>query len=232
MIDRLRRAVRLEDLLLAAWLVLVEPLLFPPDSTAASGPSLLQGVIGAAGLIGLAVCVGARARPEVRTVLFSGNEAAWLIGTLLGALAFVVNETTEDLGLSGVGPILVLGLIGIAVVARLRLRPLSGPERRALVTPFILVSGGSFGEFLAGLRDFFDLSDLGTLLGASGVDLALAAFLIVFVLLAILVFYVMLVFAPRQVAEREGTPGQWVVRFLLFLASLVVGATWAGAMRG
>jgi len=231
-IDRLRRAVRLEDLLLAAWLVLVEPLLAAPDSTAAMGPSLLEGLIGVAGLLGLAVCLGARARPEVRTVLFAGNEVAWLIGPLLGALAFVVDETTEDLGLTGVGPVLALGLIGIAVVARLRLRPLSAPERRALVTPFVIVAGGSFGEFLAGLRDLFDLSDLGALIGASGVELGLAAFVVAAVLLGILVFYVMLVFAPRQVAEREGTPGQWIARFLLFLASLIVGATWAGAIRG
>jgi len=231
-IDRLRGAVRLEDLLLAAWLVLVEPLLFAPDSTDASGPSLFEGLIGLAGLIGFAVCLGARALPEVRTALFSGGEVAWLVGPLLGALALVVDETTEDLGLPGVGPILVIGLIGIAVVARLRLRPLSGPERRALVTPFVLVSGGSFGEFLAGIRDFFDLSDLGALLGASGVELGLAAFVAAMVLLGILVFFLMLVFAPRQVAEREGTTGQWIVRFLLFLASLVAGATWAGAIRG
>ncbi len=228
MIDRLRRAVRLEDLLVAAWLVLVEPLFIGPDSTDASGPSLIEGLIGGAGLIGFAVCLGARAVPEVRTALFSGGEVAWLVGPLLGALAFVVDETTEDLGLSGIGPILVLGLFGIAVLARLRLRPLSAPERRALVTPFVVVSGGSFGEFLAGLRDFFDLSDL----GASGVELGLAAFVVAMVLLGIVVFYVMLVFAPRQVAEREGTPGQWIARFLLFLVSLIVGATWAGTIRG
>jgi hypothetical protein len=42
----------------------------------------------------------------------------------------------------------------------------------------------------------------------------------------------MLIFAPRQVAEREGSPGSWALRFGLFVLSLVVGATWLGLIRG
>ncbi len=80
--------------------------------------------------------------------------------------------------------------------------------------------------------DLFDLGALGRDLQAGELDIALAAFLLTLVLISVLVFYVMLVFAPRQVAEREGTPGGWTVRFTLFVASLIVGSTWAGIVRG
>jgi hypothetical protein len=119
----------------------------------------------------------------------------------------------------------------VAAFARLRLRPLSAPQRRAFVTPFILVTSGFFSGFLSGLTGMFDLRALATAI-ASPSDAGGAIFTVGIGTLGVLVFYVMLVFAPRQVADREGTPLTWALRFLLFLVSLSIGATWTGLLHG
>lgn len=100
------------------------------------------------------------------------------------------------------------------------------------MTPFILVSAGGFGAFMSGLRDLFDLRGLVDGLQAGGLDVALGLFVAGLALLGVLVFYVMLIFAPRQVAEREGSRGTWALRFLLFVVCLTIGETWSGLLRG
>ncbi len=40
------------------------------------------------------------------------------------------------------------------------------------------------------------------------------------------VYYAMLIYAPRQVAEPEGGPVTWLVRYGIFLASVIVGVAW------
>ncbi len=37
------------------------------------------------------------------------------------------------------------------------------------------------------------------------------------------VYYAMLVYAPRQVAEREGSARSWLARYVLFLVATVIG---------
>jgi hypothetical protein len=44
------------------------------------------------------------------------------------------------------------------------------------------------------------------------------------------VYYAMLVFAPRQIAEREGGGVEWVLRYLLFVVSIVLGIGWLGVL--
>lgn len=67
---------------------------------------------------------------------------------------------------------------------------------------------------------------------AAGVNLGVGLFVVGLALAGVLIFYLMLIFAPRQVAEREGSPSSWVVRFLVFVASLAIGQTWLGFVRG
>lgn len=232
MIDRLRRATRWEDLLLAAWLILVAPLLTPADPVVAAGPSTFDGLLGAVGLIGLAACIGARSAPGVTTGLVSGGEIAWTIGPLFGAFALVVDSTIENLGISDSGPVLAAVLVGVAIAARFRLPALEARQRRALVTPFILVSAGSFTDFMSGLRDLFDLRGFIADVQAGGLDITYSLFIVGLAVAGVLIFYLMLIFAPRQVAEREGSPGTWALRFLLFIVSLTIGQTWLGVVRG
>jgi hypothetical protein len=95
------------------------------------------------------------------------------------------------------------------------------------VTPFILVTSRFFGDFLSGLTPLFDLRQLVASASEPG-GFAGAVFVGLIATVGAAVFYVMLVFAPRQIAEREGTPGTWLVRFFLFVVSLSLGQTIAG----
>jgi hypothetical protein len=224
---RVRRLLRVEDLLLAGWLVLVEPLLLPPDASAGGGgPDLLRATLGTLALAGLAVCIGARAAPGVVSALFRDGQLLWVIGPLIGAIAFALEDTARAFGDPSAGPILTALLVGLVIAARWRLPPLDGLTRRALVTPFILVTSGYFGEFMSGLGDLFDVRELADILATD--TTGFGAFAIFLAVSGVLVFYVMLVYAPRQVAEREGGVVAWLVRVALFLASLTLGATWVG----
>ena len=42
----------------------------------------------------------------------------------------------------------------------------------------------------------------------------------------------MLIFAPRQVAEREGGFVTWVFRYVLFAAGVVAGLAWPRLLGG
>jgi len=42
-------------------------------------------------------------------------------------------------------------------------------------------------------------------------------------------FYLAVVFAPRMVAEAEGSWRAWLVRYLVFLAATIVSVTFVGA---
>ena len=84
-----------------------------------------------------------------------------------------------------------------------------------------------FGQFLSGIADIFDLRPI---LGNLASDPGGVGLLLGFGTLGVLIFYVMLVFAPRQVAEREGSLLNWAFRFLVFLLALTIGTTWAGLL--
>jgi hypothetical protein len=40
----------------------------------------------------------------------------------------------------------------------------------------------------------------------------------------------MLIYAPRQIAEREGGPIEWLARFGLFLGGVVFGLGWLSVL--
>jgi hypothetical protein len=40
------------------------------------------------------------------------------------------------------------------------------------------------------------------------------------------VYNVMLIYAPRQIAEKEGAVVEWLLRYALFVISIVLGFTW------
>lgn len=228
---RLPRHLRREDVALFVWLVVVQPLLFAPAASGVQGPDPLRGLIDVAGLIGFAICIGARSAAGVGSGLFSGGNVGAAIGPLFGAVAFAIDDTTTSLGVDGdLVAIFLVALIVLAVGARLRLPPLGADVRRALVTPFVLAASGFFSTFLAGITGAFDIRSM--VADVTGPDAGLGLFGIGIAIAGVAIFYVMLVFAPRQVAEKEGSPLTWTVRYLVFLASLILGATWTAILHG
>ena len=229
----LRRHLRVEDALLFAATAVIVPALFPAShgNSAGNGPDAVVGLLDLVGLLAFVACLVARSQPGVTSGLFANGDVLYAVGPLFGALAFTIDDTAAKLGLQGSLAVFPIAAgIGIAVIARRVAPPLSVLQRRALVTPFILVTSRFFGGFLAGLTDIFDLRRLAASLTSAN-DLAGTAFVVLVGATAVLVFYVMLVFAPRQVADREGTPRTWAVRFLLFLVSFTLGQTFGGLLH-
>jgi hypothetical protein len=228
----LRRNLRIEDALLFIALVVIEPLLFPSrGGSAARGPDLFVGLLDVVGLLAFVACLAARSRPGVVSGLVAKSGVLYAVGPLFGAFAFTVEDVNQKLGLdANLALVPILVAIAVAVVVRLRVPPLSAEQRRALVTPFILITSRFFGGFLSGFTGIFDLRQLAAD-AAKPNELAGTLFLVGIGAAGILVFYVMLVFAPRQVADREGTPGTWALRFLLFLVSLALGQTLSGLLH-
>ena len=225
------RHVRIEDVLLFGWMVL-QPTLFPAASAVAAAGDrrdLFGGLLDLLALCLAAACIGARSRPGVQSGLVGGSDGiAYAVGPLFGAVAFTLDSTIERLDLTDSAAIVPLALAVLtAIVARWKLPPLSAEQRRALVTPFILAASGFFGSFLVGLTDLFDIRSLIAGL-TSTTDLGTTLFVLAIATLGVLIFYLMLVFAPRQIAEREGSPLNWAVRFAVFIVGLSLGTTLHG----
>lgn len=223
--------VRVEDVALFLWLVL-RPLVVPerPTGPGAPGYDPLGGVFDLVALCAAAACLGARRGDATHTGLVENRDVAWVIGPLFGAVAFALDDAVRRLGLAnGLETLpLVLPVIA-AIAARIWLPPTTAVVRRALVTPFILAASGFFSDFLSGLSDLFDLRQIGSWIAAD--TSGLAVFGTFLGLAGLLLFYLMLVYAPRQVADPEGSGVAWTVRFLVFVAGLTLGTTLAGIVH-
>ena len=94
------------------------------------------------------------------------------------------------------------------------------------MTPFIFATGGIFWSVVdqvVGGAGASSGATSGPTAGASLQEIALE--LGIFGVFSG-IYYLMLIYAPRQVAEPEGGLLTWLVRFGLFLASVVVGVAW------
>jgi hypothetical protein len=152
------------------------------------------------------------------------------VGPLFGAVAFTLYDTVMRLGLGDVAPVLLVVPVVVAIAARLWLPPTTATTRRALVTPFILATSGFFSNTISGITGIFDLRLL--LSGAATSDASLGLFVVGIAIVGVAVFYAMLVYAPRQIADREGTPLSWTIRFAVFVLALALGTTLAGLAQG
>jgi hypothetical protein len=218
---RIASRLRIEDWLLGAWIGLVAPLFGRFD--ASSGPfdpgRPLQGSLQLVGALGALACL-ITGRSDAPADGGPGPLQRGSVGPLTGGLLLVVVVGWTGVGLSGLpADAVVIGAIAALVVVRLRWPALPTATRRLLVTPFIFATGGIFwsvvdqvvggGGVLGGATAGASLQGIAIELGFFG---AFAG-----------IYYLMLIYAPRQVAEPEGGVLTWLVRFALFLVSVIVG---------
>lgn len=192
-----------EDWLLAAWVSVATPLLFRAQGGGGpfdSGAPLL-GTLRILAVAGALICLAARRTPA--DVAASGPSliTGGAIGPLVGAILLVTISGFTALDLpSGFGQFIVIAALAGMVVVHFAVPPLAAPIRRILVTPFILVSGGLFWTLIAAITGEPGSATPAAAVSNPSTALAAGGFLVAFSG----VFYVMLIFAPRQVAEREG----------------------------
>jgi hypothetical protein len=222
-------ALRAEDLLILAWVGLANPLL----ARAQGGGDLfssgrpIQGSLQLVGAVGAVVCLCTRTAgvpaASQRSITDGGA-----IGPAVGGLMLVGGSAFAGLGLSpGAALLLFFGLALFGPLFQNMLPALTTTVRRALITPFVLAAAGIFWSFVRGITGGAGLfRDPGSLVAEAPTIAPLLGILT----LAAAVYYAMLVFAPRQIAEPEGSLPVWLVRFGLFMAGLLLGFGWLGVL--
>jgi hypothetical protein len=226
---------RAEDLLLAVWIAIAAPLVVRVGGIGVFDENRpVEGVVILSSLAAALYCLiagtssqdGSADRPVRGSVIGAG------VGPLAGGVILVAATGFSALSAPDgwTAPIAVAGLVAIGLV-RLRVPAIPAAARRAMLTPFVLVSGslfwalmnavlgpgGASGVTASQLRDAL----VNQAPGAGPFALALLAFSAV--------YYAMLVFAPRHVADGEGNPVAWLVRYGLFVASMLLGWGWVNA---
>lgn len=226
---QLASAIRLEDWILAGWIAVAAPIAGRIDGSAGPfDPSRpIDGVLCILGVLGALVCL-ATGRSDAPQDTGPGTLEWGAVGPLTGGLLLVAVSGSAALGLAGAaGWAVVIAGIVVVVAVRLRWPALPTSVRRMLVTPFLLATGGIFWTIVDQVAGGGSLVGAATT-GAGGSDTTVQAVAFVGAALAAFsaVYYAMLIYAPRQVAEPEGGPVTWLVRYGIFLTSVIIGVAW------
>ena len=219
-------ALRVEDGLLVGWLLVGAPI-----GRLIGGPATGDGLSGSiwVGSVVLAVVVVATRSPGDPSIGFDGPMTPRSYAPLpfLLSLSIVANQGMERLGLERDW---VVGVVFLVTMASYLLSPhlpsLPRTIRRLLIVPFLLIAGTVFGGMVSDMAGLFDfrplLGDPGTtpsaFLGLLGLEVLFSGF-----------FYLAFVFAPRMVAEAEGSWPIWFVRYGAFLGATIASVTFLGA---
>jgi hypothetical protein len=222
-------AVRGEDWLLAGWVALASPVLVRAGGSV--GPfdtgQPVQGLFLLAGFAGAIACLATRNSDS--TAESPGVLASGAVGPLAGGLLLVGGSAATELGFDAE---IVFGPTMVALVAftllQSHLPALPTVFRRAFVAPYLMAAGGLFWSVV---HTFTEGLDPGSIFGSSAAGVSSEVTLVLGLLIAsAAVFYAMLIYAPRQIAEREGGPIEWLVRFGLFLAGVIFGLGWLSVL--
>jgi hypothetical protein len=235
MLSRFWQSLRVEDALLFGWLVLVQPLiseLGSGDRFADLSPEddPLVGLVYLVAAAGAVVALATRS-PGESAFDFEAFDSprSYAMMPFMAALALIASIGAENTGIASAEAafVPVAAVTVVSYVFYNKLPTLAPNKRRGLMAPFVLVCAGIFNGTMA---DVLDSVDVGDLFQAAGGDVQ--ALVGVFSLLVVfsLPFYMMFVFAPRQMTESEGTWPAWAARYGLFLVGAIAGVGWLAAI--
>jgi hypothetical protein len=219
-----RVAFRAEDLALAMWNLVAVPVgAAIGGSWLGDGPAPLLGAVEALAIVGVVIALDARPRT------IEGFQAWAMAGPLIGAVTLVGGDASQRLGFS-VAPLGVAAFVAgtAAFILSDRLPVLPEWKRRLAVAPFILITSAFFTSFIAEILDGLDLVAIaGAVFEGSSTspEATDVAWFVLFALVsASLAFYAMLIIAPRELAAPEPLARVWLLRYLVFAASAILGA--------
>lgn len=223
----LSATIRIEDILTIGAVLLAGPLIFGSGGdhfSAATNVGALVGVLYLGATAGAIIVLATRNpgdQPPLSPTDGNLNPRAYAPFPFIAALGMVGSAGADGVGLGSAdilfAPIFVTAVAGFMFYEKLPVLP--AKTRRALVTPCILICAAIFNGIMADMFAEVRPADIAGIVDAAG--LGVAAMLFFFVPG---VFYVMFVFAPRQLAESEGTWTQWITRYALYLAAAIPGA--------
>lgn len=189
----------------------------------------LLGLLYAVAIVLAVLSLALRAAPGSLEADDRANEFGIIFGPFTGGVLLLGVIAAENLGLPG--PTVVVGAVAVGLVVLVLSSRLPAPApstRRLLIEPYVFLAAGLFNATMAEVTPGLGFDAVGSTtlvdrLSALGITVGLVA-------LFSSVFYAMLVFAPRQLEDpRHGIAG-WAARYALFVAGVVVGATWLQAL--
>jgi hypothetical protein len=217
---------RVEDLLVTGWVAVASPILFKVGGD--KGPfetgQPLEGLLRIAAVLGVLACLAARrsvepGSPPQPSLL---NRAS--VGPFVGGILLVTISGFTELGAptAAVYAVLLLAAVGI-IAMRFAVPPVGILIRRALVSPFVMVAGGIYWTLI---EQVVGTTGLGAVRRGAAVDPHGAELFLLFLVAFSAIYYAMLIYAPRQIAEREGGIVEWLLRYVAFAAGIVLGIGW------
>jgi hypothetical protein len=208
----------------------VSPLLFRASGD--KGPfdagQPVEGLLRLLAVLGVILCLAVRRPKDEPATPSIINRAS--VGPFTGGLLLVLISGFTALDVpSNLVIWILLAAVAAAVLIRFAGPPLAAPLRPALGPPLGDIAGVTYWHVLAhvaGIRAF-------VVPGAtSATDRNTALLALGFLALFSAVYYAMLIYGPRQVAEPEGGLLEWGLRYVVFLASIVLGIGWLAAIAG
>lgn len=236
------QSFQLEDFILFVWVALVEPLIARGLSvllgditpfTIGSVHNPLVGLIFMTAGVGGSVVVATRA-PGQRDPEKSGNTVvAFARLPMLVTLAYMFLYGSSTLGIfdNNDNAVLLIVCLPFALLAVSwmlfdRLPQVDVAVRRILIAPVILLGTWNFSGLMhgffgdTGVRGFLSAQGLQILQNPNG-SLAFATGLL---FASVVLFYLIFIFAPRQIAFPNGSARDWFIRFGLFAIGLIFNA--------
>ncbi len=170
-------------------------------------------------IAGAIACVLTRSRGDPPIPEDPGSSArGYAPYPLAFALSIIGRTALEDLGIVSDAIVAVAFLAaGAGTLARDRLPELSPTARRALMTPYLLVSATFFQGIVADIWPNAGAGPSEVIAAVGGLGI------LGLLILGTAVFYLGFVFAPRQIVEVMRHGWVWPVRFALFVLGLVIG---------
>jgi len=222
---RLRSLIAWEDTFLALVALAVVPVLNAvfggPAGTESGGRAVgpITGVFVLVAIGGIIACLFTRG-PGEPPPLGEGSGLTfqgWARFPLAAGVSIVAIDTLPSIGLpSGAGGLVFLAVV-VSVFAHRWLPVIPVATRRLLVLPMGMVGAGAFDRIIGS-----NLPHIMGMVARSPKNDPTRAFLPLIVA-AVLMVYVMLVVAPRSVADPEARWWPWIVRFGLLLAAAALG---------
>ncbi len=226
--------LRIEDVAIVGWLIVGLPIVraasgADPGSAAplTTDRDVLSGLLWI-GAVLLAIAVVATRSPGDPVIGFEDLSTPRSYAPLpfLLSLAIVSDTAMRRIGVdSGALTAGVFIVTMVAYVASPRLPNLPRTTRRLMILPIIFIAADIFGSMVADMSGLFDYRQL--LGDPSATPTSFAALLGLEVLFSGF-FFLAFIFAPRMVAEAEGSWRAWLGRYLLFLGATIVSVTFLG----
>jgi len=217
---------------MAGWVAIATPVLFKAggDKGLFDSGQPLEGLLRIGAVLAVLACLAARPKAEAGSTPQQSVLNSAAAGPLAGGVLLVAISGFIALGAptAAVYAVLLVAAAGMIAV-HFAVPPLSAFVRRVLVSPFVMVAGGLYWTAIEAVVGAPGLAAVPrtALIDPQSVELAL-----LFLLAFSAVYYAMLVYAPRQIADREGGWVVWALRYVAFVLSIALGVGWLRVLSG